>query len=152
MLYLIWEIWMDTISPVKRSNNMSKIRSKNTTPELVVRKYLYARGFRYRIHDKSLPGCPDIIFKQYKVAIFINGCFWHHHPKKDCKDSHLPKSNTSFWQKKIQMNVKRDRRNYRKLRKMGWHVFVVWECCLRKEVALRQLENKIIKARAESAR
>ncbi len=138
---------MDTISSVKRSKNMSRIRSKNTTPELIVRRYLFAKGFRYRIHDKSLPGCPDIIFKQDKVAIFINGCFWHHHSKKDCKDSHLPKSNTSFWLQKIQINVKRDRKNYRKLRKMGWHVFIVWECALKEENALQQLENKILRVK-----
>ncbi len=138
---------MDTISPAQRSSNMSKIRSKDTTPELVVRRYLHARGFRYRIHDRSLPGCPDIIFKQDKIAIFINGCFWHHHSKKDCKDSHLPKSNTFFWLQKIQTNVRRDRKNYRKLREMGWHVFVVWECALKKDNALRQLENRIVKVR-----
>ena len=138
---------MDTISPAQRSSNMSKIRSKDTTPELVVRRYLHARGFRYRIHDRSLPGCPDIIFKQDKIAIFINGCFWHHHSKKDCKDSHLPKSTTFFWLQKIQTNVRRDRKNYRKLREMGWHVFVVWECALKKDNALRQLENRIVKVR-----
>lgn len=105
---------------------MSRIKSRDTKPELIVRKYLYARGYRYRKNFKRLPGTPDIVLKKYGVAIFIHGCFWHGH------DTHmrLPKSNVEFWQKKIERNRARDIRDREALKKLGWAVITVWECQL----------------------
>ena len=118
----------DIVSKEKRSYMMSRIRSKDTKPELIVRKYLFHQGFRYRVNVKNLPGCPDIVFKKYKVVIFVNGCFWHGH--SNCKIAHIPKSNTKKWKDKIQKNIDRDLLNRNLLRKMGWDVLTVWECQL----------------------
>lgn len=108
---------------------MSLIQSKNTKPELLVRKYLFNRGLRYRLHDKRLPGKPDLIFPKFKVAVFVNGCFQHRH---NCKYATIPKSNTDFWIKKFEKNVDRDSKNYKELENLGWKVIVVWECNLNK--------------------
>ncbi|WP_255654307.1 very short patch repair endonuclease [Cohnella sp. REN36] len=108
---------------------MSKIRSKNTVPEMTVRRYLHSRGFRYRLHDKKLPGKPDLILPKYKTAIFVHGCFWHAH--EGCKYYRAPKSNTDYWSKKIGNNISRDQLHQQKLRQMGWNVIVVWECELK---------------------
>ena len=116
----------DIFSTEKRSDIMSKIRSKGTKPEIKLRKALFARGFRYRTNDKRLPGTPDIVLPKYGTVIFVNGCFWHHHP--DCKIATTPKSNTEFWQNKIKRNRQRDLENYWKLGDLGWEVIVVWEC------------------------
>jgi DNA mismatch endonuclease, patch repair protein len=115
---------MDTISKEKRIRNMSKIRSKDTAPEMKIRKLLYKKGFRYRLHY-NIPGKPDIIFLSRKIAIFINGCFWHGHI---CKEAHIPKSNSVFWENKLLNNIKRDKVNQKLLRKLNWKVIVVWEC------------------------
>ena len=104
---------------------MSKIRSKDTKLELTFRKALYKTGFRYRIHNKKIIGTPDIVNKKLKVAIFINGCFWHNH---NCKIGHIPKSNINFWKKKIENNIKRDSRIKKTLKAQGWKVIYVWEC------------------------
>ncbi len=117
---------VDIFSTEKRSDIMSKIRSKNTKPELKLRKALFARGFRYRTNDHKLPGSPDIVLKKYNTVIFVNGCFWHHH--ECCKIATMPKSNTEFWQDKIKRNRQRDLENYWKLGEMGWEIIVVWEC------------------------
>ena len=109
-----------------RSKNMSHIRSTNSRPEKIVRKYLFSQGFRYRKNVRKLPGCPDIVLSKYKTVIFVNGCFWHHHP--GCKIATTPKSNTEFWQNKIKRNRQRDLENYWKLDELGWEVIVVWEC------------------------
>lgn len=114
-----------------RSYNMSRIRSKNTKPEEVVRRYLFSQGFRYRKHDTRLPGKPDIVLPKYKTVIFVNGCFWHAH--EGCRFFVWPKNNAEFWKKKIESNVQRDNRNYRLLVQQGWNVIVVWECELNKE-------------------
>ncbi len=119
----------DTHDKATRSYNMSQIRSKNTKPEVLVRKFLFSNGFRYRIHDKRLPGKPDIILPKYKAAIFVNGCFWHAH--ENCRFHVLPKSNTTYWFPKIEKNVQRDSINYSRLIALGWKVIVVWECNLR---------------------
>lgn len=117
---------MDRLTPEARSRLMSRIRGKDTKPEMVVRSYLYARGLRYRLHDRSLPGKPDLVFKSRKTVVFVHGCFWHGH--KGCKKARIPKTREEFWRAKIEGNAARDRRSIRKLRSLGWHVHIVWEC------------------------
>tara|TARA_B100000614_G_scaffold258357_2_gene280315 strand:+ start:170 stop:547 length:378 start_codon:yes stop_codon:yes gene_type:complete len=109
---------------------MSRIKGKNTKPELIIRKALWAKGYRYRLHDKKLPGKPDLVFWGKKKVVFINGCFWHKH---NCRDFKWPKSNIEFWKNKIQSTVKRDLDNYAYLDKAGWSILVVWECSIKKE-------------------
>lgn len=117
---------MDKISRLQRSRNMSRIKSKNTRPELLVRQALHSIGIRYRIHNKDLPGKPDISIKKYKLAVEIRGCFWHRH--ENCRLSSYPKTNKSYWINKIEGNQKRDLKNKIKLEKSGYKVFVIWEC------------------------
>ena len=134
----------DSISKEKRSWNMSRIRGKDTSIEVKVRKYLFSKGLRYRKNVRSLPGCPDIVFPKYKTVVFVNGCFWHQH---DCGRFVWPSSNEEYWRKKITRNVERDRETYHALKTAGWKVIVVWECELKKKVAednLRRLYNKIV--------
>lgn len=133
---------MDFWSKDKRSNVMSRIKSKNTKPELLLRSALHKEGFRYRIHIKDLPGKPDIVMPKYKTVIFVNGCFWHYH--KNCTDGRIPKSNTSFWEKKISHNVEKDEANYDYCRKLGWNVLVIWECEIEKD--LSEMVNQIKRA------
>ena len=114
---------------------MSHIRSKATKPEILVRKWLWAHGYRYRLNVKSVPGKPDIVMRKYRTAIFVNGCFWHGH--KGCKQFVLPKTNTEFWQNKIAHNRQRDQRNVALLRSNGWQVITLWACSLTKD----KLEN-----------
>jgi len=117
---------MDKICKNKRSQNMSKVKSFGTKPELIVRKLLFSMGFRYRINVKKLPGKPDIVLKKYNVIIFVNGCFWHQH--KGCSKGTLPKTNKEFWRTKLQNNIVRDKNNIFKLENDGWKVLVLWEC------------------------
>lgn len=117
---------MDTVSKTVRSRIMSSVRSKDTKPELVVRKWLHRRGFRFRLHAKTLPGHPDIVLPKYKTVVFVNGCFWHRH--EGCKRATVPETNRQLWLDKFQKTVERDRINYEKLAGMGWEVLVVWEC------------------------
>lgn len=127
-----------------RSMNMSHIRSKNTKPEEIVRKYLFSKGLRYRKNVRKLPGCPDIVLKKYKAVIFVNGCFWHKH---DCGRFVWPSSNAEYWSKKINRNVERDVQNIALLTEQGWRVLIIWECQLKKNVAeqnLKMLYDKII--------
>lgn len=134
----------DVHTPEQRSYNMSRIHGKNTKPEELVRKYLFAQGFRYRKNDARLPGKPDIVLPKYRTVIFVNGCFWHKH--EGCKYFVWPKSNTEFWEKKIKSNICRDEQNYQILERQGWNVIVVWECQLKKSVAditLDELAKKI---------
>jgi DNA mismatch endonuclease, patch repair protein len=114
-----------------RSYNMSQIKGKNTKPEILVRKFLFANGFRYRLHDLKLPGKPDIVLPKYKTVIFINGCFWHGH--KGCKYFVVPKTRTEWWLDKIVQNKKSDSKNFAKLTDLGWKVFTIFECQLKKE-------------------
>ena len=116
---------MDVHTPEKRSFNMSRIRDRNTKPEIKLRKILWNRGYRYRVHYKRLPGKPDIVFPGRKKVIFVHGCFWHRH---SCKDFKWPSTNKEFWRKKITDNVSRDSRNSEALLKKGWQYLVVWEC------------------------
>lgn len=116
----------DYLTPEERSELMSRVRGKNTLPERKVRSALHRMGYRFRLHDKSLPGSPDIVLKQHGKAIFVNGCFWHGH--KGCKRSTMPSTNTDFWTEKIEKNKKRDLAARRALSKEGWRVLTVWEC------------------------
>ena len=119
----------DILSKTQRSYNMSRIRGKNTKPEILVRKGLHACGFRFRLHNKKLPGSPDIVLPKYGVAIMVNGCFWHGH--KGCRFATRPKSNVEFWETKIARNRHRDEITTAHLEALGWHVITVWECELR---------------------
>lgn len=121
----------DNHSKETRSYNMSHIRSKNSKPEELVRKYLFSKGFRYRKNVRTLPGCPDIVLPKYKTVIFVNGCFWHKH---DCPRFVWPSSNEDYWRPKILRNVERDRQNEERLKAMGWRVITVWECELKAKV------------------
>lgn len=121
---------MDVHDKKTRSYNMSQIKGKNTKPEEIVRKYLFAQGFRYRKNDKRLPGTPDIVLPKYKTVIFVNGCFWHGH--EGCRHFVWPKSNQEFWKNKITNNIERDLRKCKELEKSGWNVVVLWECELKK--------------------
>jgi len=128
-----------------RSFNMSKIRGKNTKPELLVRKFLFSKGLRYRLHSKSLPGKPDIILKKYRTVIFINGCFWHGHYK--CKYFVLPKTNSEWWKQKIDETIERDKKVNFKLKELGWKIITIWECelkSLKRETRLEKLYIDII--------
>ena len=120
---------MDVHDKKTRSYNMSQIKGKNTKPEEMVRKYLFAQGFRYRKNDKKLPGAPDIVLPKYKTVIFVNGCFWHGH--KGCKYFVWPKSNPDFWKKKIETDISRDLQKIKLLQSQGWRVITIWECELK---------------------
>ena len=129
--------------------NMSHIRSINSEPEEMVRKYLFSKGFRYRKNVRTLPGCPDIVLPKYKTVIFVNGCFWHKH---DCPRFVWPSSNEDYWRPKIMGNVERDKRNIAELQQLGWNVLTVWECELKKKVidaTLEQLEKRLRKIGSE---
>lgn len=121
----------DIFSKKMRSQIMSNITGKNTTPELIIRKALFSEGYRYRLHRKDLPGNPDIVFPRRNKVIFINGCFWHGH---NCKKATLPENNNQFWKKKINGNMERDKTNLGKLTQMGWKSFVVWQCEIKKSI------------------
>jgi DNA mismatch endonuclease, patch repair protein len=136
---------MDKHSKEVRSYNMSQIKSKNSKPEEIVRKYLFGKGFRYRKNVKELPGCPDIVLTKYKTVIFVNGCFWHMH--ENCSRASLPASNRDYWIPKLNSNKKRDMLNLQVLKKLGWNVLVIWECELRKEsrdFTLKNIEVEIL--------
>lgn len=114
------------LSPTQRSALMAKIRAKDTVPELVLRSHLHRLGLRFRTNVRNLPGSPDVVLKKYRAAIFVHGCFWHSH--KNCAVSSMPRTNRDFWREKFRRNIRRDARNQRHLRALGWRVFVVWEC------------------------
>src|SRR5437016_9559859 len=118
---------MDTLTRIQRSERMSRVRSKDTKPELAVRRLIHRLGFRYRLHVGTLPGKPDIVLRKRKLAIFIHGCFWHRHCQ-GCRLTRLPKSRLSYWIPKLKRNRERDLENERKLRKAGWRILVIWEC------------------------
>ncbi|MBA4373899.1 MAG: very short patch repair endonuclease [Thermodesulfovibrio sp.] len=129
-----------------RSYNMSRIRSKDTKPELLVRKFLFSKGFRYKLHDKTLPGKPDLVFPKYKTVFFIHGCFWHGH--EGCKYFVMPKTRTKWWDEKINRNKKLDVEHFKQLKEMGWKIVSVFECRLkpkRRERTLNQLAMRLVK-------
>lgn len=123
----------DVHSKKVRSYNMSRIRSKDTKPEMLVRRFLHANGFRYRLHDKKLPGKPDIVLPKYKTVIFIHGCFWHGH--EGCKYFVVPKTRTEFWMNKINLNIANDAKAVVALQKEGWRIIHLWECNLKPSLA-----------------
>lgn len=127
----------DTVSVERRSEIMALVGSKDTKPELLIRKGLHALGFRYRLHVKDLPGKPDLVFPQFKAVIFVNGCYWHGH---DCGLYRFPKSNTVYWTKKIGDNVERDREHIAQLLELGWRVLNIWECALKGKARLQTYE------------
>jgi DNA mismatch endonuclease (patch repair protein) len=117
---------IDHVSGTKRSAIMSAVRSKNTTPEMLVRSAAYRLGLRFRLHVARLPGRPDLVFPKWKTVLFVNGCFWHRHP--GCKKATTPKSNVRFWRRKFRENIRRDAKNYERLGSLGWRVVVLWQC------------------------
>jgi DNA mismatch endonuclease (patch repair protein) len=130
---------MDYLTPAQRHRCMSAIHAKNTKPELLVRRYLFSRGFRYRLNDPRLPGHPDLVLRKYRTVVFVNGCFWHGH--EGCKYFRLPQTNTEFWQAKIIRNAERDKAEQRALAALGWHCITVWECQLKPKVREQTLES-----------
>jgi len=135
---------MDRLTTEERSKNMSAIRSKNTKPELLIRRWLFAQGYRYRINDKRIPGHPDLFFKKYNTAIFVNGCFWHRH--KDCKYAYMPKSRVEFWNNKFINNVKRDSMVKTELEKAGIKCLVVWECTIKRMKKSDDYKRDVLKS------
>ena len=129
---------MDKLTKEQRHRCMASIRGKGTKPEILVRKYLLSRGFRYRLNHPCLPGHPDIVLRKYRSVVFVNGCFWHGH--EGCKYYVLPKTNVEFWKAKIERNRNRDLEEQRKLAEMGWHCITVWECQLKPSVREKTLE------------
>ena len=143
---------MDKLTPEQRHRNMAAIRGKNTKPEMIVRRGLWSRGFRYRLNHKRLPGHPDLVLRKYRTCIFVNGCFWHGHnitlniknetlniESSDC--CKIPKTNHDFWVAKIRRNKERDKEDQRKLAEMGWHCITVWECELKPAVREATLDS-----------
>lgn len=120
----------DVHTKAQRSYNMSRIKGKNTKPEILVRKFLHSKGYRFRLHDKKLPGKPDIVLPKYKTVIFVHGCFWHGH--KNCRYFVVPKTRTEWWLEKIEGNKKRDKQKFRELRKLGWKTVLIWQCKIKK--------------------
>jgi DNA mismatch endonuclease (patch repair protein) len=133
---------VDIFSRHKRSKIMSKISSHDTKPEILVRKFLFSQGFRFRKNDNRYPGKPDIILPKYKIAIFIHGCFWHNH---NCNRGRIPKTNTKFWQKKINDNKKRDKKNQINLLNQGWKVIVIWQCEINNKMKMKERLEYLIK-------
>lgn len=129
----------DHLTIEQRHKNMAAVKSKDTKPEMVVRKYLWSRGFRYRVNNPRLPGHPDIVLRKYHTCIFVNGCFWHGH--EGCKYFRMPKTNTEFWERKISRNRERDLEEQKQLARMGWHCITVWECELKGERREKTLES-----------
>jgi DNA mismatch endonuclease, patch repair protein len=119
---------MDTLDKPERSERMSRVRGKDTKPEMVVRRLLHGLGYRYRLHARELPGAPDIVFRGRRKAIYVHGCFWHRHPDPACKLARLPKSRREFWVPKLEGNRERDLRNQKLLNEQGWSYLLVWEC------------------------
>ncbi|KMP11495.1 endonuclease [Candidatus Nitromaritima sp. SCGC AAA799-C22] len=122
----------DTITPSKRSKLMSKVRSKDTKPEMIVRRMVFKLGFRYRLHQSDLPGKPDLVFRKLKKIIFVHGCFWHKHSLPSCRLSRLPKSKLNYWLQKLESNKIRDKKNRAKLTQAGWKILIIWECQLKR--------------------
>ena len=135
----------DVMTPEERSRCMAAVKGKDTKPEMIVRKYLFSRGLRYRVNNRNLPGSPDIVLRKYKTVVFVDGCFWHGH--EGCKYFRLPKSNVDFWRHKIAMNIARDYANNVDLKLAGWKVIRIWECEIKtkakREEALQHLYASI---------
>lgn len=130
---------MDKLTKEQRHRNMAAIHGKDTKPEMLVRKFLFSRGFRYRLNHPRLPGHPDLVLRKYRTVIFVNGCFWHGH--NNCKYFRLPRTNVEFWKNKIERNKKRDHEEQIRLAAMGWHCITVWECQLKPQLREETLES-----------
>ena len=130
---------VDLLSPAARSERMSRVRAKNTKPEMIVRRLVHSMGYRYRLHDRRLPGTPDLVFRGRRKVIFVHGCFWHRHADPSCKLARMPKSRQEFWGPKLEGNRERDGRTLAALEREGWRCMVVWECECRQE----QLGNRL---------
>lgn len=135
----------DVLSKEQRKRCMSHVRGKDTKPEVMVRQYLFANGFRYRLYRKDLPGKPDIVLPKYKTVIFINGCFWHGH--SGCKYATIPEANHDFWLAKISGNIERDKSNHAKLFELGWKVIEIWQCELKPKFREQTLNNLLTELR-----
>lgn len=135
---------MDKLSPERRSENMRRIRSTDTSPEIVVRRLVHGMGFRYRLHVARLPGKPDLVFPRLRRIIEVRGCFWHQH--RGCVDSHIPKSRAEYWRPKLKRNQRRDRDNEKALRAVGWNVLTVWECETTQPAALAKRIKSFLNA------
>ena len=125
-----------------RSRNMAAIKSKNTKPEIEVRKMLHALGYRFRLHKKDLPGKPDIVLPKYRTVIFVNGCFWHQH--ENCKYASLPKTKIDFWKNKLEGNKLRDKLKESQLKDLGWKVIIIWECQLKQRINVQDLIKDLV--------
>ena len=141
---------MDILNSLERSLRMARIPSKNSKPEMLVRRIIHGMGYRYRLHVTELRGKPDIVFPRWKKVIFVHGCFWHQHKSRECRLARMPKSNLDYWCEKLEKNFFRDRVNRHKLKSLGWEVLVIWECELRNHDNIKasvrsflDLENKI---------
>ncbi len=140
----------DIIDSQRRSENMARIKGRDTGPELVVRRIAHRMGLRFRLHRKDLPGRPDLVFPRHRLAVFVHGCFWHRH--SGCRYAYTPKSRVAFWMKKFAGNVTRDQRNEEALRNLGWQVLVIWECETRDEDHMgRRLAESIYRAQILTA-
>ena len=137
-----------TSKPMSRSENMSRIKGKDTEPEMAVRRLLYHNGYRYRLHRKDLPGKPDLYLEKYKTAIFINGCFWHVH--EGCSDSKFPKTNKEYWADKLKGNRARDEKNYSQLIESGINVVIVWECTIKSHMKKEDDQIQLLKKLREA--
>lgn len=133
-------------APLTRSEVMSRIRSRDTLPELVVRKAAHALGFRFRLHRRDLPGVPDLVFPRFQSVIFVHGCFWHQHAASSCAAGHMPKSNLGYWGPKLERNVQRDAENVKRLKALGWRVLILWECQLANAAALQRRITRFLQA------
>jgi len=135
---------VDSLSPRERSDIMARVRSKNSRPELAVRKLVFGLGYRYRLHARELPGCPDLVFRPRRKVIFVHGCFWHRHP--NCALARMPKSRLDFWEPKLQGNRERDDRNKKALGGEGWKVLTIWECQLDNVERLKKVIRRFLDA------
>lgn len=133
---------MDSLTKEKRSWNMSRIRSNDTIPELVVRSFLFRHGFRFRLHVKNLPGHPDIVLPKYRTVVEVRGCFWHRHP--GCRQATTPSTNVEFWREKFKRNVDRDHKNEAELTQLGWNIIILWECELKSTDILNNILSRIL--------
>ena len=138
----------DIVDQATRSRMMSRIRNRDTAPEMAVRRELYSLGIRYRLHNGKLPGRPDIVIGRLRTVIFVHGCYWHRHP--GCRLAYTPKSNVEFWQRKLEGNAKRDAENQARLAELGWRVIVIWECEIRDRTALRERLAKLLGMESEA--
>ncbi|MBX3481818.1 MAG: DNA mismatch endonuclease Vsr [Caulobacter sp.] len=133
---------MDTVDPLSRSANMSKVRNKDTGPEIFVRRVAHRMGLRFRLHRKDLPGTPDLVFPKHRLAVFVHGCFWHRH--EGCRRASMPSTRVEFWEAKFAATVARDARQIEQLKLLGWRVIVIWECTLKNEQKLQDVLSSAV--------